>query len=61
MIEVLEQSGKYRLLKFARSDQSDGEYWYRSETVLGGLLLGSTYDTEEEARRDYEAMLKEPI
>jgi len=58
MIEVLEQSGSKRLVKFPRSEE--GEFWYRSETVLGGLLLGSTYDTEEEARRDYEAMLKEP-
>ena len=53
MIEVLHQSGPHRLVKFPRSEESGGRYWYRSETVLGGALLGSTYDTYEEAYQDF--------
>lgn len=53
MVEVLHQLGPHQVLKFPRSAQYGGGYWYRSETVLGGALLGSTYDTYEEAYQDF--------
>ena len=28
-------------------------FWYRSETFLGGISLGSTYSTLAEAERDF--------
>lgn len=55
-IEVIEASGPHRLVKFP---DGKGGFYYRSETVLGGMLLGSTYNTLEAAEQDYRVASKE--
>ena len=58
-IEVLCENGLNRVVKFERSDGKG--YWYRSETVAGPLLVGTTYSTKEEAVRNFNDMCKEDV
>jgi hypothetical protein len=50
-MEIISLKGPHRIVRFTRGD--GGGYWYRSETLLGGLSLGSTYGTLAEAERDF--------
>ena len=51
-MEVISLKDPHRIVRFPRGDGGDG-YWYRSETLLQGLSLGTTYDTLAEAERDF--------
>ena len=61
-MEIISLKGPHRIVRFPRGDEhtfggpphrgGDG-YWYRSETLLGGISLGSTYGTLAEAERDF--------
>ena len=52
-MEVISLKGPHRIVRFPRGDGSGDGYWYRSETLLMGMSLGSTYDTLAEAERDF--------
>lgn len=52
-IELIWRKGRHQVVRFPRSDQGGDGYWYRSETWLRGVSLGSTYDTLAEAERDF--------
>ena len=61
-MEIISLKGPHRIVRFPRGYggvegamprmQGDG-YWYRSETLLQGLSLGSTYSTLAEAELDF--------
>ena len=51
-MEVISLKDPHRIVRFPRGDGGDG-YWYRSETLLQGLSLGTTYAPLAEAERDF--------
>ena len=51
-MELISLKGPHRIVRFPRGAGGDG-YWYRSETLLMGMSLGSTYNTLAEAERDF--------
>ena len=51
-MEVISLKGPHRIVRFPRGEGGDG-YWYRSETLLRWVSLGSTYSTLAEAERDF--------
>ena len=52
-MEVISLKGPHRIVRFPRGDGGGDGYWYRSETLLQGLTIGSTYGTLAEAERDF--------
>lgn len=53
-IRVIRQEGNLRLIRISGNGFKP---FYRVEVVLGNLLLGTSYDTLKEAKRDFEASL----
>jgi hypothetical protein len=51
-MELISLKGPHRIVRFTRGEGGDG-HWYRSETLLRGLSLGSTYGTLAEAEHDF--------
>ena len=52
-MEIISVKGPDRIVRFPRGDGGGDGYWYRSETLLQGLSLGTTYGTLAEAERDF--------
>jgi hypothetical protein len=52
-MELISLKGPHQIVRFPRGDGTGDGYWYRSETLLRGLSLGSTYDTLAEAEHDF--------
>ena len=52
-MELISLKGPHRVIRFPRGDSAGDGYWYRSETLLMGMSLGSTYNTLAEAERDF--------
>ena len=52
-MEIISLKGPHRIVRFPRDDGIGDGYWYRSETLLQGLSLGSTYGTLAEAEGDF--------
>ena len=52
-MEIISLKGPHRIVRFPRGDGGGDGYWYRSETLLQGLALGSTFSTLAEAERDF--------
>ena len=51
-MEIISVKGPHRIVRFSRGDGGGDSYWYRSETLLQGLTIGSTYGTLAEAESD---------
>ncbi len=52
-MEVISLKGPHRIVRFTRADGGGDGYWYRSETVLRGVYMGSTFGTLAKAERDF--------
>ena len=56
-MEIISLKGPHRIVRFPRGDGGGDGYWYRSESLLWGVSLGSTYSTLAEAERDFLATI----
>jgi len=60
-MDIISLKGLHRIVRFTRGDAGGDGYWYRSETILSGLSLGTTYGTLAEAEDNFlETILLNP-